>query len=97
RTLTVVLRHQTATLLAFVATLAATLVLFWTIPKGFFPIQDTGVIQGISVAGQNVSFPEMSRLQQSIVNIILKDHAVDSVSSFVGVDQTNATLNTGRV
>ena len=97
RTLTVVLRHQTATLLVFVATLAATLLLFWTIPKGFFPIQDTGVIEGISVAGQNVSFPEMSRLQQSIVNIILKDPAVDNVSSFVGIDQTNTTLNTGRV
>jgi multidrug efflux pump len=97
KTLKVVLEHQTTTLLVFIGTLALTIILFIIIPKGFFPIQDTGVIQGISVAGQTVSFAEMSRLQQEAVQEILKDPAVESLSSFVGVDQTNETLNNGRV
>ena len=97
KTLKVVLRHQTVTLLVFVGTLVLTVVLFVIIPKGFFPIQDTGVIQGISVAGQTVSFSEMSRLQQQAVNVILQDPAVESLSSFVGIDQTNQTLNNGRI
>jgi len=97
RSLKVVLRHQTATMLVFVGTFALTVLLFWLIPSGFFPIQDTGVIQGISVAGQSISFPEMSKLQRSVVDVILKDPAVESVSSFVGIDQTNTTLNNGRV
>jgi multidrug efflux pump len=97
KTLKVVLRHQTATLMVFLATLVFTVLLFVIIPKGFFPIQDTGVIQGISVAAQTVSFTEMSRLQQEAVDVILKDPAVDSLSSFVGIDQTNETLNNGRV
>jgi len=97
KTLKVVLQHQTTTLLVFVGTLALTIILFIIVPKGFFPIQDTGVIQGISVAGQTVSFAEMSRLQQQAVQEILKDPAVESLSSFVGVDQTNETLNNGRI
>ncbi|MCU1308551.1 MAG: acriflavin resistance protein [Acidobacteriaceae bacterium] len=97
RTLKVVLRHQTLTLLVAIGTLVLTVILFILIPKGFFPIQDTGVIQGISVAAQTVSFPEMSDLQQKVADTILKDPAVESISSFVGIDQTNTTLNNGRI
>jgi multidrug efflux pump len=97
KTLKVVLQHQTLTLLVFGATLILTILLFVVIPKGFFPIQDTGVIQAISVAGQTVSFAKMSNLQQQAVAVILKDPAVESLSSFVGVDQTNQTLNNGRL
>ena len=97
KTLKFVLQHQTATLLVFLGTLVLTGILFYIVPKGFFPIQDTGVIQGISVGGQTVSFAEMSKLQQQAVDVILKDPAVDSLSSFVGIDQTNETLNNGRV
>ena len=67
------------------------------IPKGFFPIQDTGVIQGISEAAQTVSFPEMSNRQQALAKVILKDPAVESLSSFIGIDGTNNTLNSGRI
>jgi multidrug efflux pump len=97
KTLKIVLQHQTLTLLVFVATLVLTIVLFVVIPKGFFPIQDTGVIQAISVAGETVSFAKMSQLQQQAVAVILKDPAVESLSSFVGIDQTNQTLNDGRL
>jgi len=97
RTLQVVLRHQTATLLVAIATLAATALLYNYIPKGFFPIQDTGVIQGVSEAAQTVSFPEMSREQQALASVILKDPAVENLSSFIGIDGTNATLNSGRM
>ena len=97
RTLQWVLRHQTATLMVAVATLVLTVVLFIFIPKGFFPIQDTGVIQGVSEGAQSVSFPEMSREQQALANVILKDPAVESLSSFIGIDGTNTTLNSGRI
>jgi len=97
RTLQFVLRFQTITLLVAVATLALTIILFWRIPKGFFPIQDTGVIQGVSEAAQTVSFPEMSREQQALAKIIMTDPAVDSLSSFIGIDGTNTTLNSGRI
>jgi len=97
RTLDVVLGHQTATLLVFVGTLILTFVLMWIVPKGFFPIQDTGVIQAVAVGPQAVSFPEMTALQQRAASIILKDPAVASLSSFVGIDQTNTTLNSGRL
>jgi multidrug efflux pump len=97
RTLKVVLRNQTLTLLVAIGTLVLTVILFIVIPKGFFPIQDTGVIQGISVAAQTISFPEMSNLQQKVADTILKDPAVESLSSFVGIDQTNTTLNNGRI
>ena len=97
RTLKFVLRFQTTTLLIAVATLLLTVFLFYEIPKGFFPIQDTGVIQGVTEAVQSVSFNEMSRLQQSVTKTILQDPAVDSLSSFIGIDGTNTTLNSGRI
>jgi multidrug efflux pump len=97
RTLQWVLRHQTATLAVAAGTLVLTVLLYFYIPKGFFPIQDTGVIQGVSEAAQNISFPEMSKEQQQLVKIILKDPAVESTSSFIGIDGTNTTLNSGRV
>ena len=97
RTLQFVLRFQTITLLVAVATLLVTIFLFYRIPKGFFPIQDTGVIQGISEAAQTVSFGEMSTEQQALAKIIMKDQAVDSLSSFIGIDGTNTTLNSGRI
>jgi multidrug efflux pump len=97
RTLEWVLRHQGMTLAAAAATLALTGVLFEVIPKGFFPVQDTGEIQGVSEAGQSVSFAEMARLQQRLAEVVLQDPAVDSLSSFIGVDGTNTTLNSGRI
>jgi multidrug efflux pump len=97
RTLKFVLRFQTITLLVAVATLALTVFLFYKIPKGFFPIQDTGVIQGVTEGAQSVSFSEMSRLQQSVTKVILQDPAVESLSSFIGVDGTNTTMNSGRI
>jgi multidrug efflux pump len=97
RTLRWVLGWQIATLLVAAATLALTTFLFVVIPKGFFPIQDTGVIQGVSEAAQSVSFPEMSRQQQLLSKIILEDPDVDNLSSFIGVDGTNTTLNSGRI
>ncbi|SPF55026.1 multidrug efflux system, subunit B [Candidatus Sulfopaludibacter sp. SbA4] len=97
RILRFVLRWQTATLLVAVGTLALTGYQFYSIPKGFFPIQDTGVIQGVSEAGQTVSFPEMSSLQQRLAKLILTDPAVENLSSFIGIDGTNTTLNSGRI
>ncbi|MGA2597148.1 MAG: efflux RND transporter permease subunit [Bryobacteraceae bacterium] len=97
KTLKWVLRFQTATLLVALGTLVFTLVLFYYIPKGFFPIQDTGVIQGVSEAEQTISFPEMSKRQQALAKVILTDPAVDSLSSFIGIDGANTTLNSGRI
>jgi multidrug efflux pump len=97
RTLRWVLGWQVATLAVAMATLGVTILLFLIIPKGFFPIQDTGVIQGVSEAAQDVSFPEMASEQQALTSIILKDPAVDSLSSFIGIDGTNTTLNSGRI
>jgi multidrug efflux pump len=97
QTLQWVLRRQTATLLVALGTVVLTGILFYIIPKGFFPIQDTGVIQGVSQAAQDVSFQEMSTEQQALVRVILKDPAVESLSSFIGVDGTNVTMNTGRI
>ena len=97
KTLRFVLGYQTITLLVAVGTLILTVFLFYEIPKGFFPIQDTGVIQGVTEASQSVSFSEMSQLQQKVAAIILQDHDVDSLSSFIGIDGTNTTLNSGRV
>ena len=97
KTLKWVLGWQIATLLVAAATLGFTIFLFFVIPKGFFPIQDTGVIQGVSEAAQSVSFPEMSRQQQQLSQIILQDPAVDNLSSFIGIDGTNTTLNSGRI
>jgi len=97
RTLTWVLQHQTGTLVVAVATLASTVLLYLAIPKGFFPVQDTGVILGISEAPQTVSFPTMAERQQALSAEILKDPAVESLSSFIGIDGTNTTLNSGRI
>ena len=97
KTLQVVLRHQTVTLLIAVATLVATIMLYVYIPKGFFPVQDTGVILGISDAPQSVSFESMAQRQQSLTQVILKDPAVESLSSFIGIDGINTTLNSGRI
>jgi multidrug efflux pump len=92
-----VLKHQPLTLLVAIATLCLTVFLYMIVPKGFFPVQDTGVIQGISEAPQSVSFAAMSERQQSLARIILQDPAVASLSSYIGVDGDNATLNSGRL
>ncbi len=97
RTLRVVLRFQTITLLVALATLVLTVVLYIFIPKGFFPVQDTGVIQGISQASQSISFDAMSEKQREVAQIILQDPAVESLSSFIGADGINTTLNSGRI
>ena len=97
RTLSWVLGWQLATLAVAAGTLGFTIFLFFVIPKGFFPIQDTGVIQGVSEAAQSVSFPEMSTQQQQLTKVILQDPAVDNLSSFIGIDGTNTTLNSGRI
>ncbi len=96
RTLDVILRHQPATLFVAIATLALTAFLYVVIPKGFFPTQDTGVIQAISEGPQDVSFKKMVGLQSELADVILKDRDVVSISSFVGVDGTNLTLNSGN-
>jgi multidrug efflux pump len=97
RTLRWVLGRQTATLWVAVVTLVLTVMLYIAVPKGFFPIQDTGLILGISEAPQTVSFPAMANRQQELATVILKDPAVASLSSFIGVDGTNTTLNSGRI
>ncbi len=97
RTLKVVLEYQTITLLIAAATLALTIVLYILIPKGFFPVQDTGVIQGISQASQSISFTDMSNRQQELARVILADPAVESITSFIGADGINTTLNSGRI
>jgi multidrug efflux pump len=97
KTLRWVLRNQPLTLSVALATLALTFILFIKIPKGFFPVQDTGVIQGVSEAEQTISFKAMSQRQQALDKVILQDPAVESLSSFIGIDGTNTTLNTGRI
>jgi len=97
RTLKWVLKHQFATLMVAAGTLVFTVVLYVVIPKGFFPVQDTGIIQGISEAAQSISFPAMAQKQQQLSHIILQDPAVESLSSFIGIDGTNVTLNSGRI
>jgi multidrug efflux pump len=97
RTLRFVLRHQNVTMLVAAGTLALTVFLYIIIPKGFFPTQDTGVIQGISQAPASISFPRMAQKQQELTKVILQDPAVESLSSFIGSDGTNTTLNSGRI
>ena len=97
RTLQVVLRYRTTTLLVTVATLVGTILLYVYVPKGFFPVQDTGVILGVSEAPQNVSFQAMAQRQRTLADVILRDPAVESLSSFIGIDGTNTTINSGRV
>jgi multidrug efflux pump len=97
RTLKVVLRFQPLTMLVAVGTLVLTIFLYIYIPKGFFPVQDTGVIQGISQASQTISIGAMAEKQQELAKIVLQDPAVESLSSFIGADGTNTTLNSGRM
>jgi multidrug efflux pump len=92
-----VLEHRFITLLVTISTFVATVLLFIVIPKGFFPVQDTGVILGISEAPETVSFANMAVRQQKLVDIVLQDPAVDNASSFIGIDGTNTTLNSGRI
>jgi len=97
RTLQWVFKRQTATLLIAVGTLILTVLLYVLVPKGFFPVQDTGVIQGISEADESISFTAMAERQQALAQVILKDPAVESLSSFIGADGINSTLNSGRI
>ncbi|MFO0919208.1 MAG: multidrug efflux RND transporter permease subunit [Planctomycetaceae bacterium] len=96
-TLRWVLRHQNATLAVFVATLAATVQLYFIVPKGFFPLQDTGLILGISEAPQDISFTAMAERQRALNRVLLEDPDVESLSSFIGIDGVNTTLNSGRI
>jgi multidrug efflux pump len=97
RTLQWVLRHELSTMLVAAATLVLAIYLYVVIPKGLFPVQDVGIIQGISQAPESISFDSMALKQQELGDVILKDPAVASLSSFIGVDGTNATLNSGRI
>jgi multidrug efflux pump len=97
RMLTTVLNHQTLTLAVFVVTLATTAGLYLVVPKGFFPVQDTGVIQAITEGPESTSFAAMAERQQRMAELLLQDPAVQSLSSFIGVDGANATLNAGRM
>jgi multidrug efflux pump len=97
RTVQFVLKHQTATLMVTIATLVATIWLYIVVPKGFFPVQDTGVITGITDARESISFSAMAERQQALAAAILKDKDVESLSSFIGVDGTNTTPNSGRI
>ncbi len=97
RTLGWVLRHQGATLAVAVGTLVLTVVLYVVVPKGFFPVQDNGLILGISEAPQSISFAGMAERQQALTRVILRDPAVLSLSSFIGIDGTNTTMNSGRI
>jgi multidrug efflux pump len=97
RALSWVLGHQALILLLAVGTLLLTVVLYITIPKGFFPVQDTGLIQATTVAPQDASFNAMTRRQQALVDALLRDPAVASISSVVGIDGVNTTMNTGRL
>jgi multidrug efflux pump len=96
RSLTWVLDRQPLFLVIAAATVVLTIILYIVIPKGFFPVQDTGFIQGITEASQSISFDAMAQRQQALADVILKDPAVVSLSSFIGVDGTNVTLNSGR-
>ncbi len=92
-----VFRHQALTLLVAVGTVVLTVVLYVVVPKGFFPVQDTGLIQAVTEGPQSVSFAAMSERQRALAEAILKDPDVESLTSFVGVDGTNPTLNSGRM
>ena len=97
RTLKFVLRYQTITLLIALGTLLLTVFLYIIIPKGFFPVQDTGIIQGITQAPPTIGAKAMAEKQQEIADVILADPAVESLSSFIGADGTNTTINSGRM
>ena len=92
-----VLAHRQLTLATFLLTMTATAGLYVIAPKGFFPVQDTGLIQAVTEATQSTSFHAMAERQQALAEVVLRDPAVSSLSSFIGVDGNNATLNTGRM
>src|SRR5262249_10706036 len=92
-----VLRHQTLTQFVTFGTLAATIILYIYVPKGFFPVQDTGAILGVSESEQSISFSAMAQRQQALAQVILQDPDVQSLSSFIGIDGTNTTVNSGRM
>jgi multidrug efflux pump len=89
--------HQGLTLIVFALTFAITVLQYIEIPKGFFPVQDTGAIQAVTTAAQDISFQAMAERQQALVDVILRDQDVDSLSSYIGVDGTNTALNNGRL
>jgi multidrug efflux pump len=93
----VVLRHQPLTMLTAVGTLALTVYLYIVVPKGFFPVQDTGALLGISQAPETVSFTSMSKRQQDLVKVIRQDPAVENLTSFIGADGINTSMNSGRI
>ncbi|MFC4277108.1 efflux RND transporter permease subunit [Achromobacter aloeverae] len=97
RLLKIALDHQRTTLLVAASTVALTVLLYFIVPKGFFPVQDTGVIQGITEASQSISYPEMARRQNALATAVLRDPDVASLSSYIGVDGSNTTLNVGRM
>ncbi|KGD75006.1 multidrug transporter [Tatumella morbirosei] len=97
RLLTVVLNHQKITLLVALATFALTALLYLAVPKGFFPPQDTGLIQGATIASQDISFQEMSRRQQQLADVVLQNPSVESLTSTIGIDGSNTSLNSGRL
>ena len=97
RMVRVVLRHQFLTLLVAISTLGLTVYLYMIVPKGFFPVQDTGSILGISQAPETISFPAMSQRQQELVQAIRQDPAVENLTSFIGADGVNTTMNSGRI
>jgi len=97
RTLAFVMRYRRTTLLVTFATLVGTILLYIYVPKGFFPVQDTGVIMGISEARETVSFGAMQQRQEALARVILQDPDVQSLSSFIGIDGVNATMNNGRI
>jgi multidrug efflux pump len=97
RMVRVVLRHQPLTLLVAVGTLGLTMYLYGVVPKGFFPVQDTGAVLGISQAPETVSFSAMSNRQQQLVQVIRQDPAVENLTSFIGADGVNTTMNSGRI
>jgi multidrug efflux pump len=97
RTLKTVLRYRNTTLVITAGTLVATILLYIYVPKGFFPVQDTGIILGVSEGPQDVSFKAMAERQQALAGVILQDQAVESLSSFIGIDGINSTMNSGRI
>lgn len=97
RLLLIVLRHQRLTLLIAIATVGLTSMLYIIVPKGFFPVQDTGALQGITEGPQTVSYADMAGRQRQLAELLLADPAVESVAAFVGIDGNNATLNSGRL
>ncbi len=92
-----VLRHQVIVLVVALVTVVATVYLYYIVPKGFFPQQDTGVLMGVTEAAQDISFPAMAKLQTKVAKIVLADPAVASIGSFIGASAGSGTVNNGRM